>query len=54
MDGNDTIKDIFILKAKYGFQEAGANQITVNVTHKAVLSADNLPALLDLKNTEKP
>ena len=48
MDGNDTIKDIFILKAKYNYKEAGSNELNVNITHRNLIRADTLPALLDL------
>ena len=48
LDGNDTIKDIFILKAKYNYQEAKSD-ININVNHKNLISADDLPALIDIK-----
>ena len=52
IDGQDTIKDIFILKAKYNYREA-SNDINITVNHKNIISADNLPALLDLQSGEK-
>ena len=50
IDGNDTIKDIFVLKAKYNYKEAGSNEITVNVNHKAIIDADNLPDLIGISS----
>lgn len=47
IDGTDTIKDIFILKAKYNYREA-SNDINITVNHKQIVSAEDLPALLDL------
>jgi hypothetical protein len=48
VDGNgDTIKEIFLLKAKYNYKENSDIQITVN--HKPLVSADELPRLIDLK-----
>lgn len=47
MDGNDTIRDIFILKAKYGWQDRN-NEVNITVNHKQIVSAEDLPALLDL------
>lgn len=48
VDGNgDTIKELFLLKSKYGYKENSDIQITVN--HKALVSADELPKLIDLK-----
>lgn len=52
IDGNDTIKDIFILKAKYGYRDNN-NDIQITVNHKNVISADDLPALIDAQNTDK-
>ena len=49
LDSNDTIKDIFILKAKYNYKENNDVQITVN--HKQVISSDDLPALLGVNNS---
>lgn len=47
IDGNDTIKDIFILKAKHGYRDNN-NDITITVNHKPLVSADDLPTLTDL------
>lgn len=53
VDGNgDTIKEIFILKSKYGYREADKN-INITVEHKNIISADDLPALIDLENVVK-
>ena len=49
LDSSDTIKDIFILKAKYNYKENNDVQITVN--HKQVISSDDLPALLGVNNS---
>ena len=47
VDGSgDTIKELFLLKSKYGYKENSDIQITVN--HKALVSADDLPKLIDL------
>ena len=48
IDGTDTIKDIFILKSKHGYRDNN-NDINVTVRHQNVISADVLPALIDLK-----
>jgi len=49
VDGNgDTIKEIFILKSKYGYREADRD-INITVEHKPVISAEELPRLIDLK-----
>lgn len=45
VDGNDTIKDIFILKAKHGYRDNN-NDINITVNHKQIISADDLPALI--------
>ena len=45
---SDQIKDIFILKAKHGYRDNN-NDINVTVRHQNVISADVLPALIDLK-----
>lgn len=47
VDGSDTIKDIFILKAKHGYKDNN-NDISITVNHKQIVSAEDLPALLDL------
>lgn len=52
IDGSDTIKDIFILKAKYGFKEA-SNELNITVNHKNIISAEDLPALIDVENPPK-
>ena len=49
VDGNgETIKEIFLLKAKHGYRDNN-NDITITVNHKPLLSADELPRLIDLK-----
>lgn len=48
VDGNgDTIKEIFILKSKYGYREQD-KEITININNKPLVSADDLPKLTDL------
>lgn len=47
IDGNDTIKDIFILKAKHGYRDNN-NDIQITVNHKNIISAETLPELLEL------
>ena len=47
VDGTDTIKDIFILKAKHGWRDAN-NDIQITVNHKPLISADELPRLIDI------
>lgn len=47
IDSNDTIKDIFLLKAKFNYKE-GNNEININVNHKAIIDADNLPDLIGI------
>ena len=47
LDSNDTIKDIFILKAKHGYRDNN-NDIQITVNHKAVIDADNLPDLIGI------
>lgn len=49
---NDTIRDIFILKAKHNYNDRN-NDIQITVNHKNIISADDLPALLDLQNVKK-
>ena len=50
VDGNgDTIKEIFLLKAKYNYKENSDIQITVE--HKPIISAGELPKLIDLQNS---
>ena len=48
IDGNDTIKDIFILKAKHGYRDNN-NDIQITVNHKSIVSADVLPDLIGIK-----
>ena len=49
VDGNgDTIKEIFILKSKYGYREADKD-INITVEHKQLVSAEELPRLIDLE-----
>ena len=47
LDNNDTIKDIFILKAKHGYRDNN-NDITITVNHKPLIDADNLPDLIGI------
>ena len=47
LDNNDTIKDIFILKAKHGYKDNN-NDVTITVNHKAIISAENLPDLIGI------
>ena len=49
LDGHDTIKDIFILKAKYNYRDSDTRDIVVNINPKAIVSAEELPKLTDLK-----
>ena len=49
IDGNDTIKDIFILKAKHGYKDNN-NDIQITVNHKAIIDADNLPDLIGISS----
>lgn len=51
LNGSDssTIRDIFILKAKHGYRDNN-NDIQITVNHKNIISADDLPALLDLES----
>ena len=48
LNGSDTIRDIFILKAKHNYRDNN-NTVEVNINHKNIISAEELPALLDLK-----
>ena len=50
LNGSDasTVRDIFILKAKHGYRDNN-NTVEVNINHKAVISADELPQLIGLK-----
>ena len=50
IDGNDTIRDIFLLKAKHGYRD-NANDINITVNHKQIIAADDLPALIGLNNS---
>lgn len=49
LDNNDTIKDIFILKAKHGYRDNN-NDVTITVNHKAIVSADVLPDLIGINS----
>ena len=49
LDGTDTIKDLFILKCKHGYQEEKERNINININNKPLISADELPKFLDLK-----
>ena len=51
IDGNDTIKDIFILKAKHGYKDNN-NDVTITVNHKAIVSADVLPDLIGINSKD--
>ena len=48
IDGKDTIKELFILKCKYGYQEK--NDINVIVNHKNIIDADVLPDLIGINS----
>ena len=49
VDGNgEYVKEIFLLKAKHGYRDNN-NDITITVNHKPILSAEELPKLIDLK-----
>ena len=49
VDGNgEYVKEIFLLKAKHGYKDNN-NDITITVNHKPLVSADELPRLIDLK-----
>ena len=46
VDGSgDTIKELFLLKSKYGYREQDDRQITINLNTKPLVSADELPKL---------
>ena len=50
VDGSgDTIKEIFLLKAKYNYRDNN-NVIEINHNVKPLISADVLPSLVDLKS----
>jgi len=49
LNGSDTIRDIFILKAKHNYRDNN-NDINITVNHKQVISADDLPDLIGLKS----
>lgn len=51
VDGNDTIKDIFILKAKHGYRDNN-NDIQITVNHKAIIDADTLPDLIGINSKD--
>lgn len=51
LDNNDTIKDIFILKAKHGYKDNN-NDIQITVNHKAIINADTLPDLIGLNDSK--
>jgi hypothetical protein len=49
VDGcGDTIKELFLLKSKYGYREADKD-INITVEHKQLVSAEELPRLIDLE-----
>jgi len=49
LDGTDTIKDLFILKCKHGYREQDATrEINININNKPLVSAEELPKLIDL------
>ena len=50
IDGKDTIKELFLLKCKYGYQEK--NDINIVVEHKSIISADNLPELIGINGKD--
>ena len=48
VDGSgDTIKEIFILKSKYGYKEQD-KEINININNKQLVSAEELPTLTQL------
>lgn len=50
LDGSDTIRDIFILKAKHNYDDRnGDRNINITVNHKPLIDADNLPDLIGIK-----
>lgn len=49
LDGSDTIRDIFLLKSLYKYRDNN-NVIEINHNVKQIISADNLPSLIDLKS----
>lgn len=51
LDNNDTIKDIFILKAKHGYRDNN-NDIQITVNHKAIVDADTLPDLIGINSKD--
>ena len=52
LNGSDTIRDIFILKAKHNYKEAGNGELTINVNHKAIVNADILPDLIGINSKD--
>ena len=52
IDGNDTIKDLFILKSKHGYKEAGSNEINITVDHRNIINADVLPDLIGINSKD--
>ena len=48
IDGSDTIKDIFLLKAKHGFKEQDSS-VNITVNHRQVISAEKLPELIEMQ-----
>ena len=47
LNGSDTIRDIFILKAKHGYKDNN-NDINITVNHKQIVSAEELPKLTEI------
>ena len=46
LDGSDTIRDIFILKAKHNYRDNN-NVMEINVNHRQLITADQLPQLIE-------
>jgi len=46
LNGNDTIRDIFILKAKHGYRDNN-NEVNITVNHKQIITSENLPNLIE-------
>ena len=46
LNGSDTIRDIFILKAKHNYRDNN-NVMEINVNHRQLITADQLPQLIE-------
>ena len=47
----DTIRDIFILKAKHNYSDRN-NDINITVNHKQIVAAEDLPALISVDDSK--